>query len=120
MLQFSILDTTPLDDQCFVQNKDFMTANSFPTENEISLENNSGVRPTKPDFQIGIPPNIISSNEEKQESLKSQKIATSESSIKTQMLHDTNGQTTPKPTLAHSFLLGDINCDIMKVIVIFS
>lgn len=108
MFQFSMLDT---------QNNQFAIDNSSIFEstqsNGFQLENN------KPNHDSHIKHlNDTSGGSASLQSIENALISASKPipSIKEQSLKESNVRTSPKTTLAQSFLMGDINSDTIKVI----
>lgn len=112
MLQFSLLDS-------IASNRSIEPG---PKLNGIVDEPNSSL------FASALPPShtnsvdVTSKNDKKDEQISFQSNEmmhsnVSNASANTPKSFELNGLQTPSPksTLAHSFLLGDINCDIMKV-----
>lgn len=109
MLQFSILDTSAVNKQC-AENNGLFETNTFLSDNEIDIGD------MRVKQEIVNASNVLNLIETKGENQPTAVTASTE--MKKQMLHEVifAHQATPTISLAHSFLLGDINCDKMKVI----
>lgn len=109
MLQFSLLDSLTLNSTNDLEHENSIASHT----NGITSNENGNINfNIKPMEQSSIKLENSMRNAENDVSFGSFN-ADSFQSATTQ--HDLIGQTPPKTTLAQSFLLGDINCDKMKV-----
>lgn len=103
MLQFSILDESSANSASIIENNSLFETNSLQQQLDKIIDNTA---------------NNVKSMDTKYATSSSEKLF-SISPTKQPNSNDTSAHTSPNLTLAHSFLLGNINCDTMKVKIMY-
>lgn len=117
MLQFSLLDSIS-SNRSNEQSAKLHESNASAVDTNSSLFSSALPQTTDSvDAMPKIDKNVENTSIQSNGSMLSNVSHVTSAHTNTQKSHDGNGHFTPTSnnTLAHSFLLGDINCDIMKV-----
>lgn len=114
MLEFSVLESLSSATDCVISNRSPIEKNSEMINSSLQRENDNAKILEKPEQKPKFgTSNIFSNLYIGENSSKLQN--TSLNDTTTEMMSEPYNGGSPKSTLAHSFLLGDINCDKMKV-----